>query len=382
MEPGTNVAQSAPMAGEATSRGWSSGAILRAAAIVLGLWFALRFAWTVRPILMVAFLGVLFGIVLSAAAARLERFHIRRGIAVPSIVLLTVGLLVGLGFLMAPSLRDQARELQTRLPQLIAQLEGRLSGSPVGRSVLAGVKEGAGMPAASDGGEEDDDGAAGATRRPGRVEGSVQRVRQLLFPAATAAIDMITGLVILVFVAIFVGINPGLYRRGLIHLVPASHEGKANEVLDALGDSLRQWLVARLLAMVAVGVITGVTLAVIGVPAAALLGVIAGLLEFIPFFGPVAAAVPAIGMALVEGPEKALWTAAAFLVIQQLEGNLITPLLLQNRVDIPPLLTILTVPALMIVLGLSGGLVAEPLLATVLVLFREIWLPLRERAGS
>ncbi|MCA1733730.1 MAG: AI-2E family transporter, partial [Acidobacteria bacterium] len=119
--------------------------------------------------------------------------------------------------------------------------------------------------------------------------------------------------------------------------------------------------------------IVGISLAVMRVPGALVLGVLAGLFELIPFFGPVAAALPAIGIAMLDSPQKALYVLILFLIVQQLEGNVISPLLLQSRVDIPPALTIITVPALMIVFGLVGAMIAEPLLAIGLVLTRRLW---------
>src|SRR6185295_15346775 len=91
------------------------------------------------------------------------------------------------------------------------------------------------------------------------------------------------------------------------------------------------------------------------------------------FFGPIASAIPAIGVALIESPEKALWVAGLYLVVQQLEGNVLTPLLLRQRLDIPPVLTVVTVAALGVVFGVIGMLIAEPLLATVLVTTKMLY---------
>jgi predicted PurR-regulated permease PerM len=121
------------------------------------------------------------------------------------------------------------------------------------------------------------------------------------------------------------------------------------------------------MAMVIVGVIIGGGLALIGVKGAAALGVLAAVLEFVPFFGPIVSAVPAIGIALVDSPQKALWVIGLFILVQQLEGNVITPILLERRLDVPPVLTIVAVAALGVVFGVVGMLIAEPLLAAVLV---------------
>jgi predicted PurR-regulated permease PerM len=144
-------------------------------------------------------------------------------------------------------------------------------------------------------------------------------------------------------------------------------------VVDTLATTLRQWLVARLIAMVVIGAITGIALALLKVKGAAALGVLAGLLEFVPFFGPIISAVPAIGVALLDSPQKALYVVILYIILQQLEGNVITPLLLERRLDIPPVLTVVAVAALGMVFGVVGMLIAEPLLAAVLVATKMLY---------
>jgi predicted PurR-regulated permease PerM len=164
-----------------------------------------------------------------------------------------------------------------------------------------------------------------------------------------------------------------VYRDGLLHLFPQREQERMREVLKTLGVTLRQWLIARLIAMVAIGTITGLGLFALGIKGAIALGVLAGLMEFIPFFGPILSAIPAIGVAMIDSPSKALWVAGLYLLVQQLEGNVITPLILEKRLDIPPALTVVTVAAMGVVFGVLGMLIAEPLLATVLVTTKMLY---------
>jgi predicted PurR-regulated permease PerM len=144
-------------------------------------------------------------------------------------------------------------------------------------------------------------------------------------------------------------------------------------VLAALRDTLRQWLIARLMAMALVGLITGLGLAALGVKGAIALGLFAGMLELIPFFGPFVAAVPALGIALADSPQKAFGVLLLFTAVQQLEGNLITPLILERRLHVPPVLTIVSVSAMGVVFGVIGMLVAEPILAATLVVTKMLY---------
>jgi predicted PurR-regulated permease PerM len=175
------------------------------------------------------------------------------------------------------------------------------------------------------------------------------------------------GLFVVTFIAIFFAVDPALYRDGMLHLVPHKRRRRIGEVLSGTGKVLRRWLVAQLLAMIIVGVLSTVAYLIIGVDAALALGLIAGLCEFVPFVGPVVAAVPAIAMGATESADKAMYVALAALAIQQAEEVLIVPLLMKNNLEMPPILTIMAQGAMGLAFGIVGLLVAVPLLAAVMV---------------
>lgn len=354
-------------------RSIASAVTLRATLIVFGVLIALRFLWIAHSIFVVAFLGVLLGLAVSRAVDWLEKLHIRRGIAAPLVVGLCLAAIVGIGALIAPSIQSQSRDLREQLPNAIRTIESWIRRSPAVASVVSGG-ELLGSTSQTSGTREPqrpapkDRGAQ--TEKPGpkdRIGEELQGITKFLFPALTSAFGAIGGLIIVIFIAMYVAAEPRLYRKGLLHLIPHNRRDRAEETLDSLRDTLRQWLIARLTAMVAVGLITGFGLAALKVPGAAALALLAALLEFIPFFGPVISALPAIAVALATSPEKGLYVAILYLVIQQLEGNVITPLLLQRRLDIPPAMTVIAVAAMGMVFGVIGMLIAEPLLAAVLV---------------
>ena len=217
---------------------------------------------------------------------------------------------------------------------------------------------------------------AGAKTEGGLLSVLGQELRGLtkvLFPILSSTVGAVAGLLIALFIALFIAASPRLYRDGLLHLVPHRSRRRAREVLETLGETLRGWLVARLIAMVLIGLITGTGLALLGVPGAAALGLIAGLLELIPFFGPILAAIPAVSVGLMKSPQTGLAVAALYLLVQQLEGNLITPVILKKRLDIPPVLTIVSVSVLGVALGVLGMLLAEPLLAAIRVLVKMLY---------
>jgi predicted PurR-regulated permease PerM len=364
-------------------RSISSAAALKVAALVLGVIVAARFLWIAHAIFIVTFLGVLLGLALAKAVDYLERFRVPRALGAPLVLLAGIGICVGVGAMIGPSIRDQTKELTTELPKAMRQVEQWINQTPAKALVAQHLpqeqpkqqQQGQQQPQQGQQGQKQQQGQQGQQQQEQQQQGGLtaqigrelRNATRFLFPIISSVFGAVGGLLIVLFLAMYIAATPGLYRDGLLHLVPHRHRDRATEVLAALRDTLRQWLIARVMAMVIVGVIIGGGLALIGVKGAAALGVLAAVLEFVPFFGPIVSAVPAIGIALVDSPQKALWVIGLFVLVQQLEGNVITPILLERRLDVPPVLTIVAVAALGVVFGVVGMLIAEPLLAAVLV---------------
>jgi predicted PurR-regulated permease PerM len=329
----------------------SASAIFRAAATVLALIIALRFLWIAHAVFIVTFLGILLGLAMGRAVDWLERIHIPRGVGAPLVLILFLGLLAGFTAMIGPSLRDQTRELERELPKAVRAVEDWLNQSPAKALVPPPPQQ--------------------QQQQGGLTPLLTKAWRDMTrFPIV---FGMIGGVMIVLFIAMYTAAEPTLYREGILHLVSHRHRQRAEEYLTTLSTTLRQWLVARLMAMVLVGLITGFGLAALGINGAVALGILAGLMEFIPFFGPVISAIPAIAIALIDSPQKAIWVAVLYLAVQQLEGNIITPLLLEKRLDIPAVLTVVTVAAFGVVFGVLGMLIAEPLLAATMVTAKMLY---------
>jgi len=347
--------------------GWRSVDILRAAALVMGLYLALRLLWVAYPILFVAFLGVLFGLAVARGADWLERFRIPRGIGSALIVLGVVGVLAGVGTWIAPTLRDQTRELRTTLPQAINRAEDWLSR----RGILLGHILSEPSASAVPGGAAKPDNQPGGLS--GSLSGQLDAVGRYLFSFLSSTVAVLSGLLLILFMSIYIGMDPKTYHRGLLHLFPHRVRPRAEEVLTAVGITLRKWLTAQLVAMVVIGVVTTVTLKLLGVKAALPLGIIAGLLEFIPMVGPLLSAIPAVAMGFVDSPQKALFVALAYTGIQFFENHLLIPILMKEGVDLPPVLTLIGLAVMSVVFGFLGMLVAVPLLAAIVVAVKLLY---------
>jgi predicted PurR-regulated permease PerM len=177
----------------------------------------------------------------------------------------------------------------------------------------------------------------------------------------------------LIFLALFLAFDPKPYREGLIALFPRAQRSRAREVLAGVLQALRAWLLGRLISMVVLGVVIWLGLWLLGVPLALPLAVLAGLFEFVPIVGPIVAAIPAILVAFVEGPMLALYVAILYFVVQQLESSLLTPLVQERTVKLPPALTLFAVLAFGLLFGVLGAILATPLAAVLLVLVKMLY---------
>ncbi len=339
---------------------------LRVTGIVFGVLIALRFLWLAQSIFIVAFLGVLLGLAMTRAVDSLERARIRRGFGAVLVMVMLIGTLAAIFAFIGPTIREQTHVLSRELPKAMVSVEAWVNRTPMKALVAPDAQQQPHRQAQPEGQPQ----RGGLTDR---VTRELRNATKFLFPIVSTFLGAVGGVIIVLFIAMYIAAEPGLYREGALHLVPHRHRERAEEWLSTLRDTLRQWLIARLIAMVLIGLITAAGLTALGVKGAGALAVVAGLMEFVPFFGPVVSAIPAIGVALVDSPEKALWVIGLYIVIQQLEGNVITPLLLEKRLDVPPALTVLTVAALGIVFGVLGMLIAEPLLAVVLVTTKMLY---------
>jgi predicted PurR-regulated permease PerM len=356
--------------------GWRSLDILRAAALVMGLYLLLRLLWLAHDLFFITFLGVLFGLAVVSGADFLERYRIPRGIGSVLIVAAFLGLIIGLGALVAPALRAQSGELQILLPQAMNRIEGWIDSHRDGfiGQLMPPTAPAPGAPTAPPAEAPQPGNEPGALHGlPSGLSNQLGAVGRYLFSFLSSTVAVAGGLLLILFTAIYVGAEPGLYYKGLLHLFPHTARRRADEVLQAIGASLRRWLLAQLVMMATIGVATAIGLSLLGVKAALALGLIAGLLEFIPMLGPILSAVPGIAMAFLDSPQKALLVALVYWAIQFLEGHILQPLLMKRGVDLPPVVTLVGLALMALVFGFLGMVVAVPVLAAVMVAIKMLY---------
>ena len=380
------TSSSAVIYGERRKRtmGWRSKDVLRTAALVIAMYVTVRMIWFASPLFLTAFLGILFGLAVSSGVDHLTRWHIPRGVGAALIVVTFIGLLVGFGAWVAPTIRAQSVELRHRLPEAIDRLEAwanrhndGLIGSILGPSngskrdsvrTTGGASSSA--PRATPTNEAD---STVATPLRDRISRQMAGATRYLFPFLSSTLGVLAGVLIILFLAIYIGADPDLYHRGLMQLFPRRARDRAGEVFSAMAMVLRRWLVTQLIAMVVIGTVTTIVLLILDVKAAFALGILAGLLEFIPTVGPILSAVPAVAMGFLDSPEKALYVAIAFWAIQFAENHLLIPLLMKGGVDAPPVLTILSQALMAMVFGFLGLMCAVPILAATMVAVKMLY---------
>jgi predicted PurR-regulated permease PerM len=180
-------------------------------------------------------------------------------------------------------------------------------------------------------------------------------------------------LTVTLLVMLFTSLDPNVYARGIIWLVPGQHDIDARRLMDRICIAMRWWMVGRIASMTAVGALTSLGMWIIGMPAPLALGAIAGLLSFVPNIGPVVAAIPGLILALGEGPWMAAWAACIYLAAQFIESNAISPLVDQYAVAVPPGMLIVFQFVLAALAGVWGMIISTPLLVVAMVLVQQLY---------
>lgn len=316
----------------------------------------LALAWRMADVLLLVFGAVLLCLVLRRLARPLQR---RLGgspkLALAAVVLALLLLAVGGTWLAGAAAGEQLQELRQTLPRALAALRQWLAGLPFGPWLLEFVRDGGLVP-------EDWSGLAG-----------------LATGTLNLTVGLVGGLVLLVALGVYLAADAGLYQRGLLRLVPPRHQPLAERTLDQLAHDLSRWLLGQAVSMAAVGVLTAIGLAAIGMPLVLTLAAIAAVLDFVPYFGPIASGVLIVLIALTEGDRQALWALLLCLAVQQAEAYVVQPLVQRWAVRLAPVLSMLSVVVFGLLFGLPGVLLAAPLMVACVALVRCLYIERIER---
>jgi len=308
--------------------------------IVLAVAVGLAFTWLNAFSLLLLFASILFAVFLDACTrglgglvplARIWRF------ALVGIVLGVVGaLLIAWGLARLP---DQARSLMRVMDAQIAVLESQLA--PFGIDLF---------------GPDGRHGLARLIADPGQLFGHVHQ-------AVSGAYAVVINIVVVVCLGLFFAASPASYREGMLKLLPVGWRARVREVMDEMGRTLRNWLLGQLVRNTILAVTVGAALHLLDLPGASLLGLQAGLANFIPYLGPLIAAGPVALVAMPLGVATLIWAMAIYFSIQTIEGFVAAPLIQRGAVNVPPAWTLLAIVVFGAMFGAMGIALATPLLA-------------------
>jgi predicted PurR-regulated permease PerM len=306
--------------------------------------------WRGHTALLVTFAGVLLAVLLRSLAQLLQRWRPMGDTAALAVVCVTL-LVVGAagGALLASPLQEQAAELLDAMPKAVSQVREQVAQLPLGQRILTNVA----------GPEQIADAAAPAAQRVARW--------------ASTTVSVLAYVVLVIFVGLFLAAEPAVYRRGVLRLFPLAMRPRLGSVLCEMGDSLQRWLVGRALLMVVIAVATWIGLLALGIPLALALAVLAGLLTFIPNFGPLMSAIPAMLLALLQSPMHVVWVGLLYLGIQTAEGYTLEPYVMRKADNLPPALVIAGQLFLGVTMGSLGLILATPLIVVLYVLVQRLY---------
>ncbi|MAZ19416.1 MAG: AI-2E family transporter [Ahrensia sp.] len=314
--------------------------------IVLGVAVLALAAWHLQRFLFLVFGAILLSLVLASAKRFVCKWTGLGDTVSLTIVVLTSILVISAFFaLMGTRLVAEAMNLADRMPAVLDNIEKTFG--------LSGIE-------------------AWLSDRGAQLLSSGSLFSNLT-GASSIVVSSVIGLFLVLSGGVFMAANPGLYRNGFLKLIPPDRREEGREVMTELATALRFWIIGQMIAMVCVAVITSAGLYVLGVPSPFGLGVLAGLMEFIPYVGPISSAAPAIAVAFSEDPWLALWVALLYFAIQQAESIFLIPLIQKRTVSLPPVVTIFAVLAFASLFGLSGAILGAPATVVIFVLVKMLW---------
>ena len=336
------------MATKPSPRLMTEAVFIRRVLIVVGIAVFISVLYLLSDILLLAFGAVLVAVVLRSIAGPIEgSMSISDRLAIVAAALGAIAVLGGVGFLYGAQISSQLAGLFDNLPAAATSLSKSghfpsvselIKGSSIGNLVVSA------------------------------------------FSWGTTVFGAAATLVVVIVAGVYIAIDPDVYRNGFLKLFPSRVRAQIGETIDDSGGALRLWLGAQAVSMILVGVLTGAGLAFIGVPSALGLGLIAGVTEFVPIVGPLIGAIPTLLLASTVSLEMVLWTMLLFVVVQQVESNIITPLVARRAVKLPPAVGLFAVVAIGILFGPLGLLLGYPLAIVADVAVRRLYV--RETLGE
>jgi predicted PurR-regulated permease PerM len=346
-----------------TAQGFSARQAYGVLATTVFVILLLLFVNSIAGLLLLVFVSALFAVYLNTLIDSLtRRLSVSRGLGLV-LALLTTVLVIGLvGLLIVPAVINQFDELIGALPRNIVAIETKLSALAQEDNLLGRILRPIG------------EGREGSAAFLDRVFEQTSEFFGDVVPYVFSGIGVLIHVVSVLIMGIYLAVKPSLYREGIVALTPPAYRDLARDSLADLGHTIRAWLVGLGISMLVLGILTWIGLLLLDVPYSLAFGVFTGLAVIVPFFGTITSTLlPALFVVGTAGVTKALLVILLGVIIHVFEANVVAPMVFEKKVELPPVLTILSVLVMAKLLGAVGLLVAVPVLATAMVLVRRIF---------
>lgn len=310
----------------------------------------LLLCYLLGDVLLLIFAAVLLAVGLDGSTRFIaEQLPLSRTCVLVGVATAIAGIVTGLVALMATRLVQQFRELSETVVGMLEQVRAWLRDLGALNIVNEIGSEGVG------------------------VTGAASEMAEHVMTYGLTVFGIVSSLIILIVLTLFLAANPALYRRGMLHLVPPDWRGVVDETLSAIAHSLRWWFLGQFASMAILGVTVSLGLFSLGVDLWLALGVLTALLTFVPFLGPLIATVPVVAVGFTEGIQTGVMVLSGYILIQNIEGNVLVPMIQHKAVNLAPALLISVQLLLSLIFGVAGLILAAPLAIVVMVSVQKLW---------
>lgn len=308
----------------------------------------LTLASSVIHVLVMLYAGILFAVLLGGLAGSFrDRFGVPYRLAVLAVILTLILISVLGGWFLGNRVASEVSVIREKLPQARKDLGELLQGTGWGQTLLSMTDE---------------------TEKLWSLGSGVVGNLTGFF---SETVGVVVSVAFVLVIGIYIALNPKLYVEGTLKLFPKNRRGEARATLGSIGTALEKWLTGRLVVMLSVGILTTAGLLAAGIPSPLALGLLAGLMAFIPLLGPIIAVIPAFLVALLESPILLVPVGIIFVVVHMIGGYLVTPLIQQRTVSLSPVVLLTSQVIIGLLLGIPGVIIATPLTITIVVIIQK-----------